>query len=75
MRKYMRTLLLALTFFIGTACQPAAEPPPQNTVTLLFTNDVESAYDPIPAFWVEDQEMITSSEYRSHGYTQKTETF
>jgi 2',3'-cyclic-nucleotide 2'-phosphodiesterase (5'-nucleotidase family) len=25
---------------------------------LLFTNDVESAYDPIPAFWLEDQEMI-----------------
>jgi 2',3'-cyclic-nucleotide 2'-phosphodiesterase (5'-nucleotidase family) len=28
------------------------------TVTLLFTNDVESAYDPIPAFWLDDQEMI-----------------
>ena len=28
------------------------------TVTLLFTNDVESAYDPIPAFWLEGQEMI-----------------
>ena len=27
-------------------------------VTLLFTNDVESAYDPIPAFWLDDQEMI-----------------
>ena len=25
----------------------------QNTVTLLFTNDVESAYDPIPAFWID----------------------
>ena len=29
-----------------------------DTVTLLFTNDVESAYDPIPAFWLDDQEMI-----------------
>jgi 2',3'-cyclic-nucleotide 2'-phosphodiesterase (5'-nucleotidase family) len=28
------------------------------TVTLLFTNDVESAYDPIPAFWLDDLEMI-----------------
>ena len=28
------------------------------TVTLLFTNDVESAYDPIPAFWLKGQEMI-----------------
>ena len=27
-------------------------------VTLLFTNDVESAYDPIPAFWLDDVEMI-----------------
>ena len=28
------------------------------TVTLLFTNDVESAYDPIPAFWLDDIPMI-----------------
>jgi 2',3'-cyclic-nucleotide 2'-phosphodiesterase (5'-nucleotidase family) len=28
------------------------------TITLLFTNDVESAYDPIPAFWLDDLEMI-----------------
>jgi 2',3'-cyclic-nucleotide 2'-phosphodiesterase (5'-nucleotidase family) len=27
-------------------------------VTLLFTNDVESAYDPIPAFWRDDMESI-----------------
>lgn len=27
-------------------------------VTLLFTNDVESAYDPIPAFWLNDLERI-----------------
>lgn len=27
-------------------------------VTLLFTNDVESAYDPIPAFWLDDLERI-----------------
>jgi 2',3'-cyclic-nucleotide 2'-phosphodiesterase (5'-nucleotidase family) len=30
----------------------------ERTVTLLFTNDVESAYDPIPAFWLEDMERI-----------------
>lgn len=30
----------------------------QTVVTLLFTNDVESAYDPIPAFWLEDIDMI-----------------
>ena len=28
------------------------------TVTLLFTNDVESAYDPAPAFWLDDISMI-----------------
>ncbi|MDH5323818.1 MAG: metallophosphoesterase, partial [Gammaproteobacteria bacterium] len=27
-------------------------------VTLLFTNDVESAYDPIPAFWLDDVDRI-----------------
>ena len=28
------------------------------TVTLLFTNDVESAYDPIDAFWIDDMDKI-----------------
>lgn len=28
------------------------------TVTLLFTNDVESAYEPIPAYWLDDLEKI-----------------
>jgi 2',3'-cyclic-nucleotide 2'-phosphodiesterase (5'-nucleotidase family) len=54
---YRISLLLAVALL--TACQadiPAE--PDQNTVTLLFTNDVESAYDPIPAFWLDDQEMI-----------------
>jgi 2',3'-cyclic-nucleotide 2'-phosphodiesterase (5'-nucleotidase family) len=38
---------------------PAASAAPDNErVTLLFTNDVESAYDPIPAFWLDDIEMI-----------------
>ncbi len=30
----------------------------QRVVTLLFTNDVESAYDPIPAYWLDDLENI-----------------
>jgi 2',3'-cyclic-nucleotide 2'-phosphodiesterase (5'-nucleotidase family) len=30
----------------------------EKAVTLLFTNDVESAYDPIPAFWRDDIETI-----------------
>ncbi|MDX2412409.1 MAG: metallophosphoesterase, partial [Woeseiaceae bacterium] len=55
--------LLLLSLLALVACQPAVEPvetveSDSTTVTLLFTNDVESAYDPIPAFWLEDQEMI-----------------
>lgn len=30
----------------------------EKKVTLLFTNDVESAYDPIPAFWLDDLNRI-----------------
>jgi 5'-nucleotidase/UDP-sugar diphosphatase len=30
----------------------------EKQVTLLFTNDVESAYDPIPAYWLDDIDMI-----------------
>lgn len=32
--------------------------PADKIITLLFTNDVESAYDPIPAHWLDDLEMI-----------------
>ena len=31
-----------------------ASPDKATRLTLLFTNDVESAYDPIPAFWLDD---------------------
>lgn len=39
---------------------PMASAPAESDriVTLLFTNDVESAYDPIPAFWLNDVDMI-----------------
>lgn len=30
----------------------------EKKVTLLFTNDVESAYDPIPAFWLDNLKRI-----------------
>ena len=30
----------------------------EKTITLLFTNDIESVYDPIEAFWLEDVERI-----------------
>ena len=64
----MRYRLLLPLLMLVAACQPAADDPASpgstsassdsSTVTLLFTNDVESAYDPIPAFWLDDQEMI-----------------
>jgi 2',3'-cyclic-nucleotide 2'-phosphodiesterase (5'-nucleotidase family) len=28
------------------------------TVTLIFTNDIESAYEPVPAWWIDDMEQI-----------------
>lgn len=60
-------LLLPILFLASVAgCdsrdarQPAENPVDNSdrTVTLLFTNDVESAYDPIPAFWLDDVSMI-----------------
>jgi 5'-nucleotidase/UDP-sugar diphosphatase len=51
--------LLGLSLSLTGVCEEASSPAPgTTTVTLLFTNDVESAYDPIPAFWLEDLEMI-----------------
>ena len=59
------SLLVAVFLLIG-GCQPAADAPApapsaaaeERIVTLLFTNDVESAYDPIPAYWLDDVSMI-----------------
>ena len=55
-----------LIFFMVSLCQAEGEAPApapltlqaNKTITLLFTNDVESAYDPIPAFWLDDIAMI-----------------
>ena len=58
MRKLKIALLLVLFHLALGACQATDDGNTSTTVTLLFTNDVESAYDPIPAFWLEDQDMI-----------------
>jgi 2',3'-cyclic-nucleotide 2'-phosphodiesterase (5'-nucleotidase family) len=58
MRRLAPALILAVALLAIGACQPTDPPPTSDTVTLLFTNDVESAYDPIPAFWLDDQAMI-----------------
>jgi 2',3'-cyclic-nucleotide 2'-phosphodiesterase (5'-nucleotidase family) len=59
MRTLARALSVALIGALGAiACGPAAGPPAESPttreVTLLYTNDFESAYDPIPAFWRDD---------------------
>jgi len=58
----MRRLSLAMLFvfcFLGFGVSHAQnDSQAPITVTLLFTNDVESAYDPIPAFWLDGQDMI-----------------
>ena len=58
--KMRRVVVLALLVLLPLACTtvaPAAEPQ-STTVTLLFTNDFESAYEPTPAFWRDDIENI-----------------
>ena len=51
--RFAAVLLVALSF--APAIAPGSRPE-HKVVTLLFTNDVESAYDPIPAFWRNDLE-------------------
>ncbi|MDH3428808.1 MAG: bifunctional metallophosphatase/5'-nucleotidase [Gammaproteobacteria bacterium] len=38
--------------------QSHADAAPDKVVTLLFTNDIESAYESVPAWWLEDIERI-----------------
>jgi len=57
MRQLTISVVVLLCHLAFTAA-PAADSAAPTTVTLLFTNDVESAYDPIPAFWLDDQTMI-----------------
>ena len=63
----IRLALLCLLFLPGIDTCHAGDdssallspaPTADKTITLLFTNDVESAYDPIPAFWLDDISMI-----------------
>jgi 5'-nucleotidase/UDP-sugar diphosphatase len=61
MQREARSILLILLLLSVGACQLAKNETATikaTTITLLFTNDVESAYDPIPAFWLDDQDRI-----------------
>ena len=56
-----RMILLVVPLLALIACDPTpvdSQSGNERIVTLLFTNDVESAYDPIPAFWLDDVDMI-----------------
>ena len=48
------SLSLLTVFFITAA--GAAEGDQDQVVTLIFTNDMESAYEPVPAWWRDDME-------------------
>ncbi len=51
--------LLVVAALSGCTPPPAESPPdPVLEVTLLYTNDFESAYDPIPAFWRDDLDHV-----------------
>lgn len=52
--------LIFAAFSCGLVLQPALSTADESdtVVTLLFTNDIESAYEPVPAFWLEDMERI-----------------
>jgi len=43
---------------LGALALSPGSPPEPKVVTLLFTNDVESAYEPTPAFWLSDLQTI-----------------
>lgn len=65
MRRSLRVHTVLVGLLAVVACHPAREATgvlsqqsAATTITLLFTNDVESAYDPIPAFWLDDMSTI-----------------
>ena len=58
-RQLTANLLLLALITLGACGQNS--PPPTNsakTITLLFTNDFESAYDPVTAYWRTDMQRI-----------------
>jgi 2',3'-cyclic-nucleotide 2'-phosphodiesterase (5'-nucleotidase family) len=57
MRKAYRTTLGLglLTLFLAAAASASDQ---EQLVTLIFTNDMESAYEPVPAWWRDDMQRI-----------------
>jgi len=51
--------VVLLASLLGCGAPPQAHSPERlREVTLLYTNDFESAYDPIPAFWRDDLDHV-----------------
>lgn len=60
LRTALIAVLLALSSFLGvSADEPARE------VTILYTNDFHSAFDPIPAYWLEGSPKIGGAAHLS----------
>lgn len=55
--RFALVAVLGLLMMAGPAYSQAAEDD-DKVVTLLFTNDIESAYDSVPAWWRDDLERI-----------------
>tara|TARA_B100001769_G_scaffold249127_1_gene221233 strand:+ start:382 stop:1926 length:1545 start_codon:yes stop_codon:yes gene_type:complete len=49
---------LALAFLLLFACFSNAQESSKKEIVLLHTNDIESVYEPIPATWRDDMELI-----------------
>jgi len=56
--KFISVALILFIFSVGLLGCSQTKEKNANVATILFTNDVESAYDPIPAFWLDDIELI-----------------
>ena len=61
MRRRSVGILLSVVASIGLVCASDSQPPTGQALrelTLLYTNDFESAYDPIPAYWRDDVDRV-----------------
>lgn len=58
MRYFRFTFLAALMLVSSSIGATKPQPPEDVIVTLLFTNDMESAYEPVPAWWRDDMDRI-----------------
>ncbi|MFK8050694.1 MAG: bifunctional UDP-sugar hydrolase/5'-nucleotidase [Halioglobus sp.] len=59
--KNLTIVVIALASWLSvssTTAQESVTPAETETITLLFTNDFESTYDPVLAFWRDDMEHI-----------------